>query len=211
MGNEWVPEDEQRSGAERWVRPKDWMEARVDGQKVQLFRARLISSITKGYEVWGTDGKPHRAKTAEALSGVEPRADGKYGPDKVKEIWAGLFLDVDGDIEKCWTFSLWGVKSGLRSAISEWGAPESGTVFPYDFVFVKGTDKGKTVYSVRVADAAKGTARYDLRPDQLERINGLYAAGFDLEAIFAGGDPFPSSTAASDSGGNVGADDSLPF
>lgn len=209
MEDDFIPKDEQRSSADRWVRTKDWPEAKVDGQKVNYFRARLISKITAGYEVWGDDGKPYRAKTKAGLSHIKPRQDGKFGPDKVNEIWAGLFLDVDADVEKVWTFSLWGVKSGLRSAIAEWGKPEDGTIFPYDFVFQKGQEKGKTVYSVKVADASKGTARYALKPEQVERINALFAAGFDLESIFDGGDPFPQ--AADGGASSVPDSGDLPF
>lgn len=209
MSDGWVPEDEGRSSADRYVKPANWKEARIEGQAVQLWRARLASRIVRLWEVWDEDNKPHRAATKGELSHIKPRQEGKFGPDKVKEIWAALFLDVDADREVVWTISQWGVMSGLKEQIAEWGTPAEGVIFDYDFVFVKGKAKGKTVYSVRVADASKGTARYPLTPEQVDRINALYSDGFDLEKLKTGGDPFPSA-GASNAPAPAG-DDDVPF
>lgn len=210
MSEGWVPEDEGRNSLERYVKPKDWKEAKLDGQKVNVWRARLASRIVKMWEVWDEDNKPHRARTKAELSHITPRQEGKFGPDKVKEVWAALFLDIEGDREVVWTITQFGVMSGLREQIAEWGTPANGVIFDYDFVFVKGQAKGKTVYSVRVADASKGTARYALKQEQVERINALYADGFDLNKLADNGDPFPEAA------GGGGAADSqaggdLPF
>lgn len=210
MSDQWIPDDEpKRSGKERWVRPKEWKEVKKDGQTMKVWRSRLVSRISKGYEVWDVDGKPHRSKTEAGLAHVQPRQDGKYGPDKVKEVWAALFWDVEAGTEKCFTFSQWGIKSGLREQITEWGTPDSGTVFDYDFVFVLATVNGKPGYKVHVADAAKGTARHPLPQEAQDSIAALYAAGFNLEALWEGGDPFPASGAAT--GGGVENDSDVPF
>lgn len=214
MSDGWVPEDEGRSNLDRYVKPKDWKEAKLDGQKVNMWRARLASRIVKMWEVWDEDSKPHRATTKAALSHITPRQEGKFGPDKVKEVWAALFLDIEADREVVWTITQFGVMSGLREQIAEWGTPAEGVIFDYDFVFVKGQSKGKTVYSVRVADASKGTARYALTPEQVSRINALYADGFDLNKLAENGDPFPEAHSGADSAGG-GADGQgggdLPF
>ena len=210
MSEGWVPEtDEGRSSAERYVKPANWKEAKMDGQTVQVWRARLASRIVRLYEVWDEDNKPHRAKTKGELSHIKPRQEGKFGPDKVKEVWAALFLDVDADRDVVWTISQWGVMSGLKEQIAEWGTPADGVIFDYDFVFVKGKAKGKTVYSVRVANASKGTARHPLKPEQVERINALYADGFDLNKLATGEDPFPPSGAGN--APSPAGDDEVPF
>ena len=198
---EWAPEESSSSSAGRWVNPKDWEEVTEDKKPVKRFRFRVLSSVSTGAEVWGDDGKPYRAKTAKELSGIKPRQDGKFGPDKVKDVWAFVVLDVDADTEKVWTVHQATVRNALKSVTAEWGDP-----FGYDLVCKQGkSSDGKTIYSM----TAHPSGKVPLGPAQAERWAALKAAGFDLEALWTGGDPFPSSGASG--GGAADASSDIPF
>ena len=215
MSNDFIPdngEGGERSSKDRYVNTKDWPEYVKDGQKFKAFRARIISRKSVGWEIWGADDKPHRGRTESDLANI-PRRDNKFEPgekEKPREVVAYLVLDIDADTEKLLPIHQWGIRKGLASEMAEWGVPSSGEVFDYDFLFIQRKDKGKVVYEVKVADAAKGTAKYALQPEQLERIAALKAAGLNLDAYWDGGDPFPSATSSGDAAGSVDSSD-LPF
>jgi len=216
MSNDFIPDNDDgggRAGKDRYVNVKDWKEVTKDGQKMKIFRARIISRKSQGWEVWSTDDKPHRGRTKDDIAHL-PLRDDKFNhgqKEQPKEVIAYLVLDIEADTEKLFPIHQWGIRKGLASEMTEWGVPQSGEVFDYDFLFIQRKDKGKTVYEVKVADAAKGTAKYALKPEQVERIAALKAAGLNLDAYWDGGDPFPSAPAASDSGANAGSSDDLPF
>ena len=201
----WAPEEQARSSSDRWVNPKKWEEVTEDKKPVKRFRFRVLTPVSVGWEVWGTDDKPHRAKTKAELASVELRDD-RFNPGKKeqpKETWAVGVVDVDAQMVKVWTFALATVKNAFRSVTAEWGSP-----FDYDLVCKQGkASDGKTVYSLTVHPSGKTP----LAGAGADEWAAMKAAGFDLEAVWTGGDPFPSAPAASDSGGNVGAAGDLPF
>ena len=211
--NEWAPAEESRSSSDRWVNPKKWTERAEKGRKFKSWRGRILSSpVSVGYEIWGEDGKPSRAKTAAGLAHIKPRQDGKFGPDKIKRQWAIAFGDVEAGQVVVWTIHQKMIQDGLAEKVTKWGKPENANEpFGYDVVVTQYVKDGKTLYSVDVPGAEDGTARYACPPAIEAEWTALKAAGFDLEALWTGGDPFPSAPAASGSGANVGTANDLPF
>lgn len=211
--NEWAPEEQARSSSDRWVNPKKWGEVTRDKKTVKEWRGRILSSpVSVGYEVWGDDGKPHRSKTKAGLANITPRQDGKFGPDKIKLNWAIALGDIATDAVVVWTISQVSIQDALRGIVAKWGSPEAkNEPFGYDILVTQYKKDGKTFYAMEVPGAENGTARYACPPAIAAEWNALKAAGFDLEALWSGGDPFPSAPAASDSGGNVGSNNDLPF
>lgn len=204
--NEWAPEEADRSSGDRWVNPKKWPDVKEDGKTIKRFRFRVLSPVSTGVEWWGEDGKPGRAKDRSLVPHGTKFQPSKFNPGKFetpKDIWAFVVLDVDADTEKVWTVTQATIRNALKAVTAEWGSP-----FDYDLVCKQGkASDGKIAYSMTVHPSGKAP----LGEAQAARWNALKAAGFDLEALWTGGDPFPSAPAASDSGANAGSSDDLPF
>ena len=134
--NEWAPAEESRSSSDRWVNPKKWTERAEKGRKFKSWRGRILSSpVSVGYEIWGEDGKPSRAKTAAGLAHIKPRQDGKFGPDKIKRQWAIAFGDVEAGQVVVWTIHQKMIQDGLAEKVTKWGKPENANEpFGYDVV-----------------------------------------------------------------------------
>lgn len=191
----WAPEEQQRSSSDRWVNPKKWDEVVRDKKPVKEWRGRILSSpVSVGYELWGDDGKPHRAKNKADLSHIKPRQDGKFGPDKIKLVWAIAFGDIAANSVVVWTITQVSIHDALRSIVAKWGAPEAkNDPFGYDVLVTQYKKDGKTFYAIEVPGAESGTARYACPQIIASEWDQMKRDGFDLEALWSGGDPFPSA------------------
>lgn len=212
MSESWAPEEEARSSADRHVRPKDWPEVSEGGSKFKKFRFRVLSSVSKGWSGWAeNDGKPKpvRAKTENGFPAGIRWQENKFNKGKLdapKEAWCFVVLDVDADTEKVWELTQFSIMKAFRSVVSEWGNPSE-----YDLVCKQGKSKdGKVEYTLTVHPSGKTP----LDPAKAARWHELLEAGFDIEKMWTGGDPFPKAAPAahSDSGGTGShGNDDLPF
>lgn len=205
----WAPEEpEQRRTSGRFVQAKNWMEVSEGTGKsrrtFQRFKCRILGKALAGIVAWTADNKPARFKSEADIPedfNWRLHSDGQHKGKKEfpKAFWAMPVWDYEVSEVRVWEVTQSGLKDALRSlaANPEWGSPLG--------------------YDVTVTREGKGlNTKYALSPSPKSAVpveaaqawNDAVAAGFDLERLFGGGDPFSGAAAAPDV---PPAQESVPF
>lgn len=141
-------------------------------------RFRILSSAKVGWEYWNADKdgnrKPIRKHIDEDLVMSEIQE-----PDKVKKFWAFVVWNYKDEAIQILELTQNGVKKAIQKLIGnkKWGSP----VDTYDLVINKEGSGLLTKYTVQ-PDPKESTAK--------EIKEALKAKPVNLEALFAGADPF---------------------
>lgn len=203
--SDWqVPEQIQTpgGGGGRFVQPKNWLEVKVGKQVVQQVRLRILGSPVAGLVGWTHDNKPLRARDAAGFpAGQRWRmgkdSKGQEREERPKEFWAMPVWEYgEAGSEsgvKVWEVPQAGIRDALRALVPIKGAPTG-----YDVVVQRSGKGFDTKYSVTALDSSP------IPTEALVAWQQVQAAGFDLEALFDGGDPFspagPEAASVADSG-----------
>lgn len=191
--NGWAPDEpEQRRTSGRFVQPKNWLEVKEGKRLYQKFRCRVLGPAIAGVVAWTADNKPARFKSeADIPEGFNWRLQDK-GPHAGKRelprsFWAFPVWDYETNEVRVWEVTQAGLKDALRALT---GNPEWGSPLGYD---VTATREGKGLET-----------KYALAPSPKSAVpleaagawNDAVAAGFDLNRLYDGGDPFSAPAAA---------------
>ena len=144
-------------------------------------RFRILSSPIIGNEYWNYDNKPVRLRMDEKanLADIRPNKDGT--PGSLKHFWAMPAIDrADGQV-KVLEITQKGIQKAVKGLAgdADWGSPTS-----YDLVVKKSGTGMETEYEV-VPKPAKALDR-----TETELFEKVLSEGFNLNALFTGGDPF---------------------
>ena len=206
--SEWTPEPVNAPGSMsgRFVQAKNWLEVKEGGKLIQKFRCRILSKAVAGLVGWTADNKPIRARDMSMFpEGQKWREEkdpaGKMKVQLPKEFWAMAVWDYEGgQTVKVWEVPQRGIRDAISAAVKDKGSP-----FGYDLI-VRRSGKGlDTTYTVSTADSAP------MPPEAAAEWAALQAAGFDLDALFDGGDPFPAAAPAAPAPTGDGGRPNLPF
>lgn len=147
---------------------------------------RILSSPILGNEFWNLDGKPVRRKTGEAIDMTElrPNKDGSAGT--VKHFWALPVWDYSSNEVKVAEFTQKSILQAIRDLVKDedWADPKT-----YDLVITRSGEGFETEYSV------KPKLPKELSPLITKAWKAVQDAGFNLEALYAGTDPFTAGPA----------------
>lgn len=206
--NGWAPPEPERSGgsSSRFVQPKNWMEVTEGsgkGKRVfQRFKFRILGSAISGFTAWSADNRPSRFRSEKdipadfnwRLQEKGPHAGKRELP---KAFWAFPCWDYETSEVKVWEVSQAGIRESIGGYARNWGSPVG-----YDLT-VERSGKGlETKYTVVPSEKSPVPA------DAAKAWNECVAAGFDLERLFDGGDPFSAPAAAADA---VAEQPGVPF
>lgn len=149
----------------------------VDGEN----RLRILSSPVVGNEYWNNDNKPVRRHMGDPIDigDIRPEKDGSLG--KVKHFWAMPVWDYKDSSIKILEITQNTIQKAIKELASDedWGSP-----IGYDLVINRQGEGLKTEYGI-VPKPAKA-----LDKSIVAAWKDLQEAGFDLEALFRGEDPF---------------------
>lgn len=201
----WAPEEpEQRRTSGRFVQPKNWMEVKEGKRIFQKFKCRVLASPVAGVVAWNADNRPSRFKSeAEIPANFNWRLhkDGDHVGKKEfpKTFWAFPVWDYEVSEVRVWELTQAGLRDAFRAlaANPEWGSP-----LGYD---VTATREGK---GLNTKYALSPSPKSAVPVDAATAWNECVAAGFDLNRLFDGGDPFSAPAAAA---GDAPAQESVPF
>ena len=203
--NGWAPDEpEQRRTSGRFVQPKNWMEVKEGKRTYQKFRCRILGQAIAGVTVWTADNKPARFKSEADIPGdfnyrlqdKGPHAGKKELP---KGFWAFPVWDYETSEVRVWEVTQAGLKDALRALASnpEWGSP-----LGYDVTATRDGKGLETKYAL--APSPKSAVPGDAAQAFVDAV----AAGFDLNRLYDGGDPFSAPAAEAPA---VSAPVALPF
>lgn len=146
-------------------------------------RFRILGSAIVGYEYWNTSNKPIRSKTQFKGVPHDIRLDDEGVPTKVKHFWAFPVWDYEYKVVKILEITQSGIQNQISAYIEDkdWGSP-----FGYD---LKITRQGKGF------DTKYTTIAAPHKPVDPEAVAALAAKPVNLDALFAGGNPFEPKAA----------------
>lgn len=164
-------------------------------------RFRILTSPIVGMEHWNFDNKPVRTKMGVGVDISQVRPDKDGTPGKVKHFWAMPVWDYEDGSLKVLEITQKGIMKAIKELASDkdWGSPVS-----YDLVVTRDGDGMETDYGV-IPKPAKPVAK-----EASDALQAACEAGFDLEALYVGGDPFTGTGKAPAQPGEIDIDD-IPF
>lgn len=199
----WFPDDVDTNAGGKYLNVK---KAPI-GQEV---RFRILGSPISGWLAWGRKRDVQGAKDLpvrwprgeRAPRGIVYQADTQTGELRAPQQFVA-FAVWDYAAKKVRVMEITQVsilKPLKEHADSEdWGPPTE-----YDIGITRKDEQGKTSYSVQAKP------KKPLNEEATEAWAALRSAGFDLEALFKGKDPFPAES-VSDEPGPGPMDDEPPF
>jgi len=206
----WAPEEPEqgRRTSGRFVQPKNWMEVSEGTGKnrrtFQRFKCRVLGKAVAGVVAWTADNKPARFKSESEIPASfnwRLHGDGQHKGKKElpKGFWAFPVWDYEVNEVRVWEVTQAGLKDALRAltANPEWGSP-----LGYDLTATREGKGFDTKYAL--APSPKSAVPVEAA----QAWNDAVAAGFDLERLFSGGDPFSAPAAAA---GDAPAQEAVPF
>lgn len=195
----WLPEAPEvpSSGGGRYDRIADWVEVpRKVGRKTISFyerRCRILGPGVSGLLAWSTDNKPFRFRPNEKVPADFKFRDNKYDPGKKES--PAEFIAYPAWVYpgfKIIELAKFGLTSNFRSLAAKNGRPDG-----YDIVLVKGeNEKGKVFYTCELYVPEDGQVKSPVPAEAAAAYAEAVAAGFDLNRLFDGGDPFSAPAAA---------------
>lgn len=142
-----------------------------------------VSSPIIGWEYWTTDNKPVRLseppQNPSQLPNIKKDEDGRV---RVNHFWAFPVIDeADGKV-KVLEITQKTIQGDIRAYTKnpKWGSP----VMKYSFTVEREGDGFETKYTVMANPAA------EIPNEWVAEWERVVKAGFDLEELFDGGDPF---------------------
>jgi hypothetical protein len=195
--NGWAPPEPERSGStSRYVQPKNWMEVTEGSGKAkrvfQRFKCRVLGKAISGFTAWTADNKPVRFRAEKDIPADFNWRLKDDGPHKGKKelpkaFWAFPCWDYEAHEVKVWEVS----QAGIREAIGALARnPEWGSPLGYDLTIERSGKGLDTKYAVSPSPKSA------VDVEAAGAFNDLVAAGFDMERLFDGGDPFSAPAAA---------------
>lgn len=150
-----------------------------------------VASPIVGWQYWNHDNKPVRLAQEPVgnladLQGIRAEDDGRY---KITHFWAFPVIDpVDGRV-KILEISQKGIQNDIRAYIKSerWGSP----ILKYTFSVVRAGEKFDTSYTVMANPLVNGVPAA-----WAKAWADVQTAGFNLNELFTGGDPFKPTTPA---------------
>lgn len=145
-----------------------------------------LSSPIVGYEYWNHDNKPVRIREYEGspsnLKGIRAEEDGRY---RVNHFWAFPVIDAADGKVKVLEITQKTIQGDIRAYTKnpKWGSP----VMKYTFTVNREGDGFETKYTVMANPASDIPEKWVAEWDRVQK------AGFSLEELFDGGDPFAPS------------------
>lgn len=147
-----------------------------DGQSVKF---RILGSPIEGFERWTVEQKPVVARIGEGWPEGHKWRDGKEGAPR---LFAAMPIWNNND-EMVQTFTF--TQGSIRDAIASYVAHEDyGVPTGYDLTLTRKGSGMETEYSV-VASPPKAPS-----DKAVAAWTAVLEKGYDLEALFEGGDPF---------------------
>lgn len=144
-----------------------------------------------GWQYWNQDNKPVRLSKEPTgnlgeLQGIRAEDDGRF---KVTHFWAFPVIDATDGRVKILEVTQKGIQNDIRAYIKSerWGSP----ILKYTFSVVRTGEKFDTSYTVMANPLVNGVPAA-----WAQAWNEVQAAGFNLNELFLGGDPFKPSTVA---------------
>lgn len=145
---------------------------------------RILSAPLMGNKYWTDNGgkpAPVRLKMGAKINANDVAPDRNGEPGRVSHFWAMPVWDYESSSVKIWEVTQKAIQKALMqyAGNSKWGSPTG-----YDIVVTRKGDGLETEYSL-IAEPAE-----PLNPEAAAAWKAVQAEGFELEALFAGADPF---------------------
>ena len=142
----------------------------------------ILSSAITGWEYWNTLNKPIRVKTAPESIPSDIRLDKEGLPTKTKHFWAFAVWNFKTEKVEVLQITQSSIRSSIQSILEneEWGSP----------VLTYALNVGRTGEGLDTEYTVTPSPKKVIDKEITDEWSRLQEAGFDLQELFAGGNPF---------------------